>query len=103
MIKKSVVCNVIIIFYSGLNNYGHFYDYYSVTSYKPRKNSYRIKSENETLKFCLVFWQKVKRDGEDTMSSGKLFQTFGAATGNTLLLTVCKQTEGTIRWSVRAE
>jgi len=29
--------------------------------------------------------QKIERDAEDTMSSSKLFQTFGAATGNALL------------------
>jgi len=39
-----------------------------------------IKSENETLN-KKVFSRRQK-DAEDTMSSGKLFQTFGAATGN---------------------
>jgi len=44
-----------------------------------------------------------QKDAEDTMSSGKLFQTFGAAAGNALLPTVCKQTEDTARRSVTAE
>jgi len=44
---------------------------------------YRIKSENETLTEKLSSRrQKVEWDAEDTMSSGKLFQTFGAAAGN---------------------
>jgi len=51
-------------------------------------SSYRIKLENETQK-VLSKWQKVERDAEDTMSPGKLFQIFGAATGNALLATVC--------------
>jgi len=42
-------------------------------------------------------WQKVERDAEDMILSGKLFQTFGAATGNALVPTVCKRTEGTAR------
>jgi len=56
----------------------------------PPPQGYRIKSENETLdKKVFSRWQKVERDAEDIMSSGKLFQTFGAATGNALLPAVC--------------
>jgi len=48
-----------------------------------------IKSENETLnKKVFSRWRKVERDAENTMSSGKLFQIFEAATGNALLSTV---------------
>jgi len=44
-----------------------------------------------------------ERDVEDTMSSGKLFQIFRAATGNALLPTACKRTDGTAKRSVTAE
>jgi len=68
------------------------------------ENSYRIKSENETPnKQVFSRWQKAEKDAEDTMSSGKLFQTFGVATANALLPTVCKRTEGTARRPMTAE
>jgi len=56
-------------------------------------NVYRNMLANETLnKNVFSTGQKVERDAEDTMMSGKLFQSFGAATGNALLPTVCKRT-----------
>jgi len=71
---------------------------------QPRKNSYRIKSENETLnKKVFSRRQKVERNAEDTTSFGKLFQIFGEATGNAVLPTACKRTEVTARRSVTAE
>jgi len=61
------------------------------TKLQTEENSYRIISGKETLnKKVLSRRQKIERDVEDTMSSGKLFQTFRAATGNALLPTVCK-------------
>jgi len=54
------------------------------------------RSIQKTNKIVFSRWQKVERDAEDTMSSGKLFQTFGAATRNALLPTVCKRTEAVI-------
>jgi len=75
-------------------------------SYKTSKNSYRIKSENETVhKKVLSKRQKVERDAEDMMSSGKWFWTFEGrgASEDALLPTVCKQREGTTRQSVTAE
>jgi len=52
-----------------------------------KEKSYRIKPEKETLNSRR---QKGERDAEYTMTSAKLFQIFGAATGNALLPTVCK-------------
>jgi len=47
--------------------------------------------------------QKVVEYSEDTMSSGKLLLTFGTATGNAMLPTVCNLTDGTGRQSVPSE
>jgi len=53
-----------------------------------------IKAENETLnRKVFSRRQKVERGAEDTMSSGKLFQIFGAATGNAMLPTLCKRVD----------
>jgi len=54
----------------------------------------------ESNKNVFSWQQKVERFAEDTVSSGKLFQIIGAATGNALLPTVCRRTEGTAWQSV---
>jgi len=57
-----------------------------VSKLQTEENSYRLESENKTLnKKVFTRRQKVEGGANDTMWFGKLFQTFGVATGNALL------------------
>jgi len=69
--------NVIIIFYSGVNNNWLLLGPLECQSYKQtRENSYRIRSENETLnKKVLSKRQKLEKDALGMMLSGKLLQS----------------------------